>query len=184
MRGDIERYIIVPNKRGTLQGLERDIKSFKNVIEMSQIEMAQEYGKYLERKKLNKNILPVVLQPMKDYYIPNYAGFVGANEKMNDYNELMRLTPEQKKERFVSMVGGNTKFRIESTKERKEEDKKAALKKLFEEYLNVPLIGENMEEIMRKTKEIIGKEDFTIKKIYSLAREQGFNIKNGRVTKK
>lgn len=82
------------------------------------------------------------------------------------------------------MVGGNTKFRIESTKERKEEDKKVALKGLFEEYLNVPLIGENMEEIMRKTKEIIGKEDFTIKKIYSLAREQGFNIKNGRVTKK
>ena len=184
VRGDIERYIIVPNKRGTLQGLERDIKSFKNVIEMSQIEMAQEYGKYLERKKLNKNILPIVLQPMKDYYIPNYAGFVGANEKMNDYNELMRLTPEQKKERFVSMVGGNTKFRIESTKERKEEDKKVALKELFKEYLDVPLIGENMEEIMRKTKEIIGKEDFTIKKICNLARELGFSTKNGEITKK
>lgn len=82
------------------------------------------------------------------------------------------------------MVGCNTKFRIESTKEREEEDKKVALKELFDRYVNVPLIGENMEEIMRKTKEIIGKEDFTIKKIYSLAREQGFNIKNGRITKK
>ena len=82
------------------------------------------------------------------------------------------------------MVGGNTKFRIESTKERKEEDKKAALKKLFEEYLNIPLIGENMEEIMRRTKEIIGKEDFTIKKICNLAREQRFSIKNGQITKK
>lgn len=82
------------------------------------------------------------------------------------------------------MVGGNTKFRIESTKERKEEDKKASLKELFERYVNVPLIGENMEEIMRRTKEIIGKEDFTIKKICNLAREQGFNIKNGQITKK
>lgn len=82
------------------------------------------------------------------------------------------------------MVGGNTKFRIESTKERKEEDKKSALKGLFEEYLNVPLIGKSAEEIMRRAKEIIGKEDFTIKKIYSLAREQGLNIKNGRITKK
>ena len=82
------------------------------------------------------------------------------------------------------MVGGNTKFRIESTKERKEEDKKVALKELFEEYLNVPLIGENMEEIMRRTKEMIEKEDFKIKKIYSLAREQRLNIKNGRITKK
>ena len=121
---------------------------------------------------------------MKDYYIPNYAGFVGANEKMNDYNELMRLTPEQKKERFVSMVGGNTKFRIESTKDRKEEDKKAALKELFEEYLNVPLIGENMEERMKRTEEIIKKGDFTIKKVCNLARELGFSTKNGEITKK
>ena len=82
------------------------------------------------------------------------------------------------------MVGSNTKFRIESTKERKEEDKKAALKELFEEYLNVPLIGEKMEEIMKRTEEIIKKEDFTIKKICNLARELGFSTKNGEITKK
>ena len=100
--------------------------------------------------------------------------------------ELVRDAPAviYVKERFVSMVGGNTKFRIESTKERKEEDKKAALKKLFEEYLNVPLIGENMEEIMKKTKEIIGKEDFTIKRVRTLARELGFDVRDGKITKK
>lgn len=100
--------------------------------------------------------------------------------------ELVRDAPAiiYVKERFVSMVGGNTKFRIESTKERKEEDKKAALKELFDRYVNVPLIGENMEEIMRKVKEIIGKEDFTIKKICNLARELGFDVKNGEITKK
>lgn len=184
VRGNLEKFIIVPNKRGTRQALESDLADFRRIIDMPQIALAEEYGKYLVRKKLNKNVLPVILQPTKGQYIPNYAGFVGAQAKRNDYVGLPQLTPKQKEEHFLSIVGKDAHFKIESAKERKEEDRKEALKVLFEKYINVPLVGEYGERIIEEVRETIEEEDFTMKKIRILAKECGYSIKEGQINKK
>ena len=50
------------------------------------------------------------------------------------------------------------------------------LRKLFEEYQGVPLIDRYAEEIIEKVGEIIGKEDFTIKKVCNLVKGCGMGI--------
>ena len=73
IRADIEEFIIAPNKRGVKRTIENTLKDFKEVLPMSQIEMAQKYGAYMQRKKLKSDAPPTVLSPTKDHFISNYS---------------------------------------------------------------------------------------------------------------
>ena len=54
----------------------------------------------------------------------------------------------------------------------------AELRKLFEEYQGIPLIDRYAVEIVEKVGKIIGKEDFTIRKVC------GMDFKEGKVNRK
>lgn len=60
----------------------------------------------------------------------------------------------------------------------------AELRKLFEEYQGIPLIDRYAVEIVEKVGKIIGKEDFTIRKVCNLVKECGMDFKEGKVNRK
>ena len=184
IRADIEEFIIAPNKRGVKRTIENTLKDFKEVLPMSQIEMAQKYGEYIQRKKLKSDAPPTVLSPMKDYFIPNYAAIVYLEAQKEEFEMLKKLNDEQKKEKFGSVFGEETEFVKTVGKEERKKDQMAELRKLFEEYQGVPLIDRYAAEIIERVGKIIEEEDFTIKKVCNLVKECGMGIQQKQITKK
>lgn len=97
---------------------------------------------------------------------------------------LKKLSDEQKKEKFGSVFGEGTEFVKTVGKEERKKDQMVELRRLFEEYQGVPLIDRYAAEIIDKVGKIIGKEDFTIRKICNLVKECGMDFKEGQITKK
>ena len=127
---------------------------------------------------------PTVLSPTKDHFIPNYAAIVYLEAQKEEFDMLKKLSDEQKKEKFGSVFGEGTEFVKTIGKEEQKKDQITELRKLFEEYQGVPLIDRYAAEIIDKVGKIIGKEDFTIRKVCNLVKECGMDFREGQITKK
>ena len=201
VRADIEVLYIVPNRLGTERGLESQIERFegsstvRGLFQMTQQELAEEYGKQKQREKLHKGGPAYVLRfgsPSTEeaIYSPNKAAYVGLKARLEEFHQINPPDAEHNRlaaEKFGVLSSSgfvNTVY----TEPARRVFIDASVSAIAEKYAGIPLIGEAQDKLVEECKPFLrnadGTKDFGLKLILDEMRKQGFEIKTGKVGKK
>lgn len=202
VRADIDVCAIIPNRAGTERGLKNQIETFegtetkRGVLNMTQQELAEEYGRQKQREKLNKGGTAYVLRfgkPDADeaVYMPNKPAYIGLKEKLNEFHQI---NPPNSKSNLVaeekySVLSSNpSAFNVvwKEPARRIFVDKEVAL--IAEKYAGLPLIGETQEQLLAECEPFLRADDggkvFSLKLVLEEVKAQGFEVKTGKVSQK
>lgn len=201
VRADIDAYFIIPNRRGTERGLLSQIETFegkgekRGVLDMTQQELAEEYGKQKQRERLHKGGTAYVLRfgnPSTDeaIYMPNRAGYVGLKAKLEEFKQIHPPDKEHNKiaaEKYSAMTStGRVNIVYELPVRRLFIDVGVVL--IAQKYAGLPLIGETAQRLIEECGEFLRRTDkspdFALNLIIKEMRAAGFEVKRGKVGKK
>lgn len=203
IRGDIEKYYIIPNRQGTKTGLIKQIQAFEGkntpenpgVLHMTQQQLAEEYGKQIQRRKLNKSGTAYVIRkgdPASDeaIYTPNVAAYIGLTERLEEFQQIdppdkehNRIAAEKysvlTSSGFVNVVYSEAARRVYVDRE---------VVAIAEKYAGLPLIGHIKDELLEECKPFLrtanGGQKFDLRLVLSEVKAQGFEVKRGKIGKK
>lgn len=201
IRGDIEKYYIIPNRLGTETGLTKQLQAFEGtssntgVLKMTQQQLAEEYGRQEQRRKLNKSGTAYVIRKgnpatNEAVYTPNYASYIGVRERLEEYRQINppdaehnRIASEKygvlSSTGFVNVVYSESARRIFVDRE---------VATIAEKYAGLPLIGETQERLLKECRPFLrtaeGEAKFSLNLVLKEMKAQGFEIKQGILGKK
>lgn len=203
IRGDIEKYYIIPNRLGTETGLMNQKQAFEGtntpenpgILNMTQQQLAEEYGKQIQRRKLNKSGTAYVIRkgdPSSDEatYTPNVAAYIGLTERLEEYRQINPPDKEHNRiaaEKYsVLTSSGYVNVVYSEAARRVYVDREVVA--VAEKYAGLPLIGKTKDELLEECRPFLrtseGSDKFSLNLVLKEVKAQGYEVKRGTVGKK
>lgn len=201
VRADISSYYIIPDRKGTETGLSKQIAVFEGseniigVLEMTQQQLAEEYGRQKKIEELHKGGTAYVLrfgnpQDETATYSPNTAAYIGLKAKLEEYK---MINPPDKAHNLVAgekysvlSSSGYVNIVYAEPARRVFIDKEVVA--IAEKYAGLPLIGDNADELINECKGFLRRTDnsaeFSLNLILKEVRAAGYEVKRGKIGKK